>query len=767
MDECRAVLEDGVLTLENDRIRRTYTWNKGHLIGRQILDRAGGRTWDLAQGAPGWAIPGLDGMPAVGDPRAADLAVVELPASAYRPAHLQVDVTAHVGALDLRRRFRVYPGCPAIACDHYLRGVPPALWTLSSLCDGMDETLIRACQPWVVAVAQEAVREGVSLSDLVDVGNVGLLRALRRYDPVAEPNFSLYVRRALRRAVRQAIPDEQLIVDPRSGADGWLSEVWSPLGARVNKLVDAWLSDRPTVAIERLCLPDRHLCLDCVQFYDITDRRNTLARRESVLPYRHEGHLAGNLLLIRDLLGDGGLFILKEAPCSDVQLAWPGYDFAHRVGEIRVVGIGVEPDDLRADEWTRGYGTVVGVSGGDEYALLSALRTYQEQVRLHRPERDEMILLNTWGDRGQDTRIGEAFALAELERAAKLGITHFQLDDGWQAGRSSNSAYVGGSLAGIWSRDDYWTPHPERFPGGLDPVVARSRELGIELCLWFNPSADDSYAHWRQDADTLIGLYRAHGIRTFKIDGVLLPDVCANRNLRAMFERVMEATGGEAVFNLDVTAGRRWGYHYGNEYGNIFLENRYTDWSNYYPHWTLRNLWTLSRYLPPQNLQIEFLNVWRNPGKYPADDPLAPHRVPYDYCFAVTMAAQPLAWFEATGLPEEAFAIAPLIRTYRAHMARVHAGQILPIGEEPSGASWSGFQSIGRDGSGGYLLLYRERTERKSARLRLWDQAGVRLRCTHIAGYGVDHEASVDGSGALAVHLPGPFTFALYAYRVL
>ena len=58
----------------------------------------------------------------------------------------------------------------------------------------------------------------------------------------------------------------------------------------------------------------------------------------------------------------------------------------------------------------------------------------------------------------------------------------------------------------------------------------------------------------------------------------------------------MDATGGQAVFNLDVTAGRRWGYHYGNEYGNIFLENRYTDWGNYHPHWTLRNLWMLSRY---------------------------------------------------------------------------------------------------------------------------------------------------------------------------
>ena len=42
-----------------------------------------------------------------------------------------------------------------------------------------------------------------------------------------------------------------------------------------------------------------------------------------------------------------------------------------------------------------------------------------------------MIMLNTWGDRGQDTKISETFALAEVEEAARLGITHFQLDDGW------------------------------------------------------------------------------------------------------------------------------------------------------------------------------------------------------------------------------------------------------------------------------------------------------------------------------------------------
>ena len=274
-----------------------------------------------------------------------------------------------------------------------------------------------------------------------------------------------------------------------------------------------------------------------MQFFDVTDRRNTLVTSRNILPYRYEARLPGNLLLIRMRWPTGASFILKEAPCSDAQLAWPGCDFAAKIGEIQTVGIGLEPSDLDPGdqdrlEWTRGYGCVVGVATGGEYGLLSALRSYQEQIRIHQPGRDEMILLNTWGDRGQDTRIRESFALAELEAAARLGVTHFQLDDGWQAGQSSNSAFAGGSLENIWTRSDYWTPHPERFPNGLGPVVERSKALGIELCLWFNPSKDDSYAHWRDDADALIGLNRQYGIRTFKIDGVMIPDKRADLNLR-------------------------------------------------------------------------------------------------------------------------------------------------------------------------------------------------------------------------------------------
>ena len=516
--------------------------------------------------------------------------------------------------------------------------------------------------------------------------------------------------------------------------------------------------------VERIAPLAAHLDLRCVRFLDITDRRNTLVEEQSRIPYRSHEPMTGNLLLIRDTFAGAALFVLKEAPCSDIQLARPPADFLCSREELLALGLGLDTTDLRPDEWVRGYGFVTGVAGDDDQSLLTALREYQGHVRPHDSSRDDMIMVNTWGDRNMETALSESFAIAELEAAARLGATHLQLDSGWQKG-CAHAADGSGSLEGIWERDDYWDVRPETFPNGFEPVVARSRELGIELCLWFNPSRDDSYAHWRDDADALIRLYRRYGVRIFKIDGIDIPDKRADIRLRATFDRVLEATDNQVAFNLDLTAMRRGGYHYFNEYGTLFLENRYTDWSNYYPHWTLRNLWMLSRYVPPQAFQIEFLNVWRNADKYAADDPLAPHRVPFAYCFATTMMAQPLCWFEASRLPEEAFAIAELVRVYRSHMKQIHAGRIFPIGEEPSGRSWTGFQSVG-DGEG-YLLVFREHNDRPSADLELWGVKDCELSLELIAGIGEGGRVAVGESGGLNVELPAPFSFALYRYSAI
>ncbi|TDE10518.1 alpha-galactosidase [Dyadobacter psychrotolerans] len=525
---------------------------------------------------------------------------------------------------------------------------------------------------------------------------------------------------------------------------------------------------RPAASVPRmdkLSFQGNHFKLKSVLFSDITDRNNTLVNETELNLYRQAGYLKGNLLVIKELPTASNFFILKESPGSVVQLANPGFDFLAKNEDIQTVGLGVLPANLSQTDWLRCYGFTIGLGGTSELETLQALRSYQDVKRPRRTNRDDMILMNTWGDRNQDKKISEKFTVEEIKKAADLGMTYFQLDDGWQTGKSGNSAFKGGSFVGMHRNPDYWKPDVTRFPNGLKPIVDIAKKSGIELSLWFNPSTDSSFKNWDKDARALIGLYKQYGIRTFKIDGVLIEDKLAEVNFRSMLDSVLRDTGYEVVFNMDATAGRRNGYHYFNEYGNIFLENRYTDWTNYYPYWTLRNFWNLSRYMPAQNLQIEFLNKWRNTDKYPGGDPYAPAVYKFDYLFAITMMAQPLAWFEATSLPEEAFSTAKLIKSYGKLQSQIHSGQIFPIGDEPNGSEWTGFQSI-ISATKGYLLVFREDNAKKSKAVTTWFRQGEKVQFKPVLGSGKAFAASVSENGSISFTLTEKNSFALYEYQV-
>ncbi|NLL83773.1 MAG: alpha-galactosidase [Lentisphaerae bacterium] len=661
--DCFVTLSGDLLTIGNNSIKRCYRWNNGNLITLSL--QSGSLIWKLNATEPDTIIPGESESTSAGTLTARAVAQ-----TAQLPARLEICVCHTLGALEIKRRFRLYPGVAAIAVDFFLRGTAHGNWSASAIA-------------------------------------AGTLSQIEHAKAAAEGNVE-------------------------------------------------------RVQLDCLHLDYRHLAIRSVQFFDITDRRNNLLQEQSYLSFRQSVELHGELLLVKDTISPRHLFILREAPCSDVQLANPGCEFLATFADIRTYGIGLGIKDVTPDTWVRGYGYVIGTAP-TELELLHALHNYKHHLRRSLPRRDSMILLNTWGDRSQDRSIGEEFARAEIAAGSRLGVTHFQLDDGWQLGRSSNSAF-GGTLEGIWHQEGYWTVDPTRFPNGLEPLVAAAAKVGIELCLWFNPSKDNSYANWQHDAACLIGLYRRYGIRTFKIDGVDIPDKQADLNLRAMLDTVMAATNGEAVFNFDVTAGRRVGYHYFTEYGNKFLENRYTDWSNYYPHWTLRNLWLLSRYVPAQSLQIEFLNCWRNPDKYPATDPLAPRHVPFGYCFGVTIMAQPLAWFEASKLPAEAFKIAPMIKKYRAIQERIHSGVILPVGSEPDGTTWSGFHSALK--TQGYLAIYRELNNTPRATITVPGLENCNLKITRLIGQGRPLTRKVTNSGTINFTMPAPFTFGLFHYKI-
>ena len=516
-----------------------------------------------------------------------------------------------------------------------------------------------------------------------------------------------------------------------------------------------------TLRLDGLDLGGDHWHLRAVEFSDVTDWNNNLVKAVDFIPYRKLSY-RGNLLFARSMEGEG-LYFLKEAPCSGVQIGSDGNDFECEAGSFTMTGIGATPGDIASGEWVRLYSSVVGVFGKEEIDAYQSLRRYQRCVRVHMAGRDEMVMMNTWGDRSQDTKVNEQFCLQELEKAARLGVTHFQIDDGWQEGKSPNSAVAKGSFQNIHDNPLYWLPAKDKYPDGLGSVVGKARSLGIELGLWFNPSVQNDFEDWEKDVEAVVRLHREYGVRVFKIDGLKIPSKKAEANLRKFFDTVLEQTGNQVLFNLDATAGRRGGYHMFNEYGNVFLENRYTDWKNYYPYWTLRNLWQLCPYVPAERLQIEFLNIWRNADKY-GDDPFAPQRYDFSYVFATAMAGQPLAWMEASNLPEEAYDIAPLVRDYLKVAPDFHEGTILPIGDEPSGRSWTGFQS--EKGDEGYVLIYRELAPESSKILGTWLPEGASARFTRVLGTGKDFTATVGKKGEVRFALPEMNSFVMYRYTI-
>lgn len=573
------------------------------------------------------------------------------------------------------------------------------------------------------------------------LGDLGVRRIFKIYDDVPAIVNELYLKGNADNMFRGGLPTNPADLKNIESIDDVKREMEHPV-------------------IDQFAPGGVHWDMKAVEFFDVTDMCNNLVAERNFIPFR-KAFYRGNLLFARDKNKNAGLFFLKTAPCSMVQLAYQGADFCIDFDRFSVIGLGLYPEDINDKEWTKAYSDVIGVFNGGEFESLVALRKYQKTIRRENFNSGEMVMMNTWGDRSQDSKVNETFCIAELEAGSKIGITHFQIDDGWQSGRTPNSATKGGSFKDIWKNPDYWKPNKNKYPNGLKPVVDKAKELNIELGLWFNPSVQDDYADWQKDADVLIGLYKDFGIKVFKIDGLKIPTKNAEKNLRKLFERVEQQTDNQVVINMDVTAGRRGGYHYFNEYGNLFIENRYTDWGIYFPYSTLRNLWMLAKYVPAENLQTVFLNKWRNLDKY-VDDRFAPSTYSFEYLFATTMAGQPLAWFEGTGLPQEAFAVRKIIDKYKTFCTDFHSGIILPLGDEPSGESWCGFQSD--HGDYGYFIIYREDNDNSSQSIKCNMTPGRKINFEPLLGNGraISNVVGSDGEVEFAIDNKNDFVVLKY-----
>lgn len=129
---------------------------------------------------------------------------------------------------------------------------------------------------------------------------------------------------------------------------------------------------------------------------------------------------------------------------------------------------------------------VGGYSAGGFGGMSRQLHQYQYDCVLPSAE-PRKVLYNSWEATYFDVDAKDQMALAE--KAAKLGVELFVMDDGWFGERHHDRAGLGD-----------WTPNPEKFPNGLEELIAKVNGLGMEFGLWVEPEAVNP------DSD----LYRQH-----------------------------------------------------------------------------------------------------------------------------------------------------------------------------------------------------------------------------------------------------------------
>lgn len=512
---------------------------------------------------------------------------------------------------------------------------------------------------------------------------------------------------------------------------------------------------------ENFVLSHVHHQLRVVTLYGQTDWSDNLVQVQSFLLTNPMSYnFQSNLFILEDQLSGDGLIFLKEAPLPQERPVKSEFDLQINAKNFLFTGLGAGTDSVRES-----YPFTVVLYQHGEKGSIKALQQYQRRFRNYDADRDELIWHSIWGDRNRDGRMSDKFLYKEMELDNDLGINHLYFIDGWQKGASSNSvnANKGGLWENQWSQKDYWAPNNERFPKGFDSLIAKAHRNGFKIGMWYNPDRTNDYANWEKDVAVLLNFYRLYGATYFKFDGVNFNTKLGESNLVKAMHRIVQETNGKAAIEIDITAGIRTGYFSAMQYGALFIENRYTDFRRYYPHTTLRNLWQLSHYVDARRMRFEFLNNERNIKLYP-NDPLAPALYSADYLFAITMFAKPMAWLETSGLSEQYKTnLKKIIPVYKRHWSAIHQGTIYPIGEEPTGFSWSGFQSEVSDQTG-YVVMFRDVNDamRFTCPLSL-DKGSYRFEL--LSGDGKSFSTSVGSSGSVTFSLPQKRQYTFYKYK--
>ena len=98
------------------------------------------------------------------------------------------------------------------------------------------DTLVRSNLRFVVSVAKKYQNQGVSISDLINEGNLGLIRAAQRFDESKEIKFISYAVWWIRQSILQALAEQSRIVRVPLNRAGALHRIGKRASAMVQEL---------------------------------------------------------------------------------------------------------------------------------------------------------------------------------------------------------------------------------------------------------------------------------------------------------------------------------------------------------------------------------------------------------------------------------------------------------------------------------------------------------------------------------------------------
>lgn len=417
------------------------------------------------------------------------------------------------------------------------------------------------------------------------------------------------------------------------------------------------------------------------------------------------------------LVATHGCALVKESHRCANQPGHDGGAFVLDAAGLTSSGWGLLPSEITdafRSAWA--HWTLAFPDEGPE-TLPATLRHFIALRYPHDPVRDAYVMSNTWGstDGKRDARDAarEDNVLRELEVAAAIGVDAVQIDDGWQVDLAATT----------WRPESErgWQPHDAVYPRGWARVRARAAELGVELGLWAageDIRLDELLTNWRE-----LGFTRA------KLDFMRFAGHAEHAAFSAKVRAFVRATDHRVRINFDVTSkSPRVGYLWLRECGSLYLANRKPHAPEnvlYHPWLVLRDAWHLARWQRLQDIQLTVQN------------PLRTNRAASDawrhstaYCLAITLFGTPLIFQQLQFLDATQRAeMRDVLTVYRRHRHAIHAGDIAPIGDEPSNAAHTGFHCRCPDGSG-YVLVLRELTNTQPLiDLPLPDVAGPLLDC--------------------------------------